>query len=125
MDAIDQFENATKAWQSNLDENMESISNSPLMAKYINDQMMNLDKAFLLDTGLPGRPIYSHAIMSPSKFDSYGSGYFPGIGDILYDYDSLSEEDQKNSLVTLEKHISQLMVVILRAVDHLKDVYKL
>jgi len=123
MDAIDQFENATKTWQSNLDENMESISNSPLMAKYINDQMMNLDKAFLLDTGLPGRPIYSHAIMSPSKFDSYGSGYFPGIGDILYDYDSLSDEDQKNSLVTLEKHISQLMVVILRAVDHLKDVY--
>ena len=30
---------------------METIANSPLMAKYINDQMMNLDKAFLLDTG--------------------------------------------------------------------------
>ena len=125
MEAIDKFENATETWQLQLEDNMETIINSPFMAKYINDQMMNLDKAFLIGTGLPGRPVYSHAIMSPSKFDSYGSGYFPGIGDILYDYDTQSEEQQKVSLVTLKKHVDQLMVVILRAVDHLKEIYKL
>ena len=59
------------------------------------------------------------------KFDSYGSGYFPGIGDLLYDFDNQTEEEQKIRLVTLKKHVSQLMVVILRAVDHLKEVYRL
>ena len=78
-----------------------------------------------LKIGLPGRPIYSHAIMSPAKFDSYGSGYFPGIGDLLYDYETLTEDEKKVRVVTLKKHVSQLMVVILRAVDYLKEVYLL
>ena len=95
------------------------------MVRYFNDQMMNLDKKFLLDTGLPDRPVYSHAIMSPSKFDSYGSGYFPGISDILYDFDTLSEDEKQIKIVKLKKHVSDLMVAILRAVDHLKDVYRL
>ena len=95
------------------------------MAKYVNDQMMNLDKAFLLQTGLPGRPIYSHAIMSPAEFDRYGSGYFPGIGDQLYDFDTQTDDEKQKRLKILKKHVSQLMIVILRAVDHLKDVYRL
>merc|ERR1719400_1696355 len=125
LEAINKFENATIKWEADLADNMDTIMNSPFMAKYINDQMMNLDKTFLLDTGLPGRPVYSHAIMSPAKFDSYGSGYFPGIGDLLYDFDTLTEEEKKVRVVTLKKHVSQLMVVILRAVDYLKEVYLL
>ena len=56
-----------------------------------------------LKIGLPGRPVYSHAIMSPAKFDSYGSGYFPGIGDLLYDFDTLTEDEKKVRVVTLKK----------------------
>ena len=96
------------------------------MAKYINDQMMNLDKNFLLNEGLPGRPVYNHAIMSPGKFDSYGSGYFPGISDTLYDLKLAKTEEEKQRLKkVLSKHVSQLMIVILRAVNHLKDIYRL
>ena len=70
-------------------------------------------------------PTYSHAIMSPAKFDSYGSGYFPGIGDQLYDFDAQTEDEKNRRLKILRKHVSQLMIVILRAVDHLKEVYRL
>ena len=63
-----------------------------------------------LKIGLPGRPVYSHAIMSPAKFDSYGSGYFPGIGDLLYDFDTLTEDEKKLRVVALKKHVSQLIV---------------
>ncbi len=35
----------------------EAESN-PLLARALNDQMMMLDRAFLLDKGLPGRPEY-------------------------------------------------------------------
>ena len=125
LEAFDKFENATIEFNRKLLEDYDEIVQSPLMAKYINDQMMNLDKAFLLQNGLPGRPIYSHAIMSPAKFDSYGSGYFPGIGDTLYDFDTQSEEEKRARIVTLKQHVSQLMIVILRAVNHLKDIYRL
>ena len=72
-----------------------------------------------------GRLLPSVVIMSPAKFDLYGSGYFPGIGDLLSDYETLTEDEKKVRVVTLKKHVSQLMVVILRAVDHLKEVYLL
>ena len=104
---------------------MEELQNHPLLAKAINDQMMNLDKNFLLDVGLPGRPIYSHAIMSPSQFDSYGSGYFPGISDTLYDFDSQDQTEQERRKAVLKKHLSDLMIVILRACDHLKPLDRL
>ena len=51
IEAINKFENATIKWEADLAESMNTILNSPFMAKYINDQMMNLDKTFLLDTG--------------------------------------------------------------------------
>ena len=51
IEAINKFENATIKWEADLAENMDTIMNTPFMAKYINDQMMNLDKTFLLDTG--------------------------------------------------------------------------
>ena len=39
---------------------------------------MKLDRVFLLPQGLPDRPLYRHAIISPSKYDSYSAGSFPG-----------------------------------------------
>ena len=70
-----------------------------------------------LKIGLPGRPVYSHAIMSPAKFDSYGSGYFPGIGDLLYDFDTLTEDEKKLRVVALKKHVSQLPTCLQHVVN--------
>lgn len=125
ISAMDKFQNATEDWNQMFQEQLEIIQNDPFIAKAINDQMMNLDKVFLLKEGLPGRPIYSHAIISPAKYDSYGSGIFPGIGDYLYDFDLQDEEEQLKRKEILKKHVSQLMIVLLRAVDHLKEVYRM
>ena len=125
LSALDTFQNATENWTERFEEDLEELQNHPLLAKAINDQMMNLDKNFLLDVGLPGRPIYSHAIMSPSQFDSYGSGYFPGISDTLYDFDSQDQTEQERRKAVLKKHLSDLMIVILRACDHLKPLDRL
>ena len=68
LEAITKFENATDDWHARLSMDLGDIEQQPLMAKYINDQMMNLDKTFLLQTGLPERPIYRHVAMSSLDF---------------------------------------------------------
>ena len=56
VEAIDGFVNSTIDWQKKLDEVLGSDQPDPLMAKYFNDQMIKLDRAFLLSKGLPGMP---------------------------------------------------------------------
>jgi hypothetical protein len=124
IDAIDKFENSTRDFHTWLDSKKLEIKDNPMMAKYINDQMMNLDKKFLMDEGLPGS-IYNHAIISPGKFNSYGSGYFPGISDHIYNFDSQTDAEKERRVKILRKHVSDLMIIILRAVDHLKEIYLL
>jgi hypothetical protein len=38
----------------------------------LNDQLMMLERVFLLPRGLPGRPDVRHALFSPANFDAYG-----------------------------------------------------
>jgi hypothetical protein len=38
----------------------------------LNDQLMMLERVFLLPKGLPGRPDVRHALFSPANFDAYG-----------------------------------------------------
>ena len=75
---IEDYKDSTLKWSERFNNSLSEIQSSPLLIKAINDQMMNLDKYFLLKDGIPGRSIYSHAIISPSNFNAYGSGYFPG-----------------------------------------------
>ena len=75
---MEEFKKSATDWHIRFNESLSEITSKPFMAKAMNDQMMNLDKMFLLKDGLPGRKVYSHAIISPSNFNSYGSGYFPG-----------------------------------------------
>lgn len=125
VEAIEKFNNATTEWNSRYIELYEDAKKSPFLARQFNDQMMNLDKNFLLADGLPARPIYSHAIMSPSQFNVYGSGYFPGIADTLYDFDNQLPEEKERRKKVLEKHVSDLMIVILRAANHLHEIHRL
>ena len=40
--------------------------------RMLNDQIMLLERTFLLPQGLPGRSYHRHAIFSPAKFNIYG-----------------------------------------------------
>ncbi|XP_023326545.1 N-acetylated-alpha-linked acidic dipeptidase-like protein [Eurytemora carolleeae] len=97
-------------------------TSNPLTARVVNDQIRGFEKTFLLNPGLPDRLQYRHAIIAPSKFDAYGGSAFPGIGDLLYGLDELSETDRTAQIKKLKRHISDLMIVVDRAGKYLRPV---
>lgn len=115
---IDLFVAKANNWQQNYENT--NITMDPMAAKFFNDQMAKLDQSFLLPNGLPGRPGFKHAIISPSMFDSYGSSIFPGISDLLHDYENLNSTQQVARVDELNRHVSDLRVVIKRAGDFLQ-----
>ncbi|CAH1773061.1 unnamed protein product, partial [Owenia fusiformis] len=50
-----------------------------------NDQVMLLSRAFILPSGLPGRPQLKNLLLSPSSYNTYGSSLFPGLSDTIYE----------------------------------------
>lgn len=108
LDSINNFETISKTWTTKLSQ----ISTTDFMTmRRLNDQVMKIDQTLLLYEGLPGRPSLRHGIISPSKFNSYGSSIFPGIHDLLH----------LNNVTLLEKHLSDLMILINGVADFLKD----
>ena len=49
----------------------------------INKQMLAVEKALLIETGIPGRPWYRHVLFAPHPDKGYGSEDFPTINDPL------------------------------------------
>ncbi len=56
--SMDVFANSTKNWSAMLDDFVASNEPDPLKAKYINDQMVKLDKNFLLTNGIPEQTMF-------------------------------------------------------------------
>ena len=48
-----------------------------------------------------------------------------GLVDNLHNFENLTPEEKEARKQLLEKHVSQLGVILLRAVDFLKEVYQL
>ena len=120
IEQINAFSDTSRQWEASLD--IESAKKNPLKARILNSQMTHLDRLFLMPQGLPGRALYRHAIISPSKYDSYGSSVFPGISDLLHGIDALSGAELDARVEQLKRHVSDLMVVIKAAENYLKDV---
>lgn len=113
------FRDSVVAWK----EYVKGLDTSnPMTLRYVNDQMMGFEKTLLLSEGLPDRTQYRHAVIAPSLFDAYGGSAFPGLGDLLYNIDILGEEDRATRIKTLKKHVSDLMIVAMRAAEFLRPV---
>jgi N-acetylated-alpha-linked acidic dipeptidase len=54
-----------------------------LRVRSVNDRLMGIDRALLLDEGLPGRSWYKHSVSSPSLVDAYSATAFPGVSDAV------------------------------------------
>ena len=65
VESLTQFKSVLETWTGDLPEDR-------LRLRMKNDQLMMLERIFLLPEGLPGRKNYRHALFSPSKFNSYG-----------------------------------------------------
>ena len=111
--AISDFEMATTKFMAKLKDVKKS--QNPLEHRIVNDQMMQLEKVFLMPAGLPGRPESRNAIFAPAKFNSYAGSAFPGISDLLHEIDDLGEEAKSARWKEIRRHVSDLMIMIQEA----------
>ena len=90
--------------------------------KMINDQMMQLERVFLMDGGLPERQETRHAVFAPSKFNKYSGNGFPAISDLLYEFEKLEfgSPGHKKRVNLLKRHVSDLMIMTKAATRFLK-----
>jgi hypothetical protein len=72
LDKLNRFRARAQLWIRRRDQLAAAASPGPLEQRALNDQLMMLERVFLLEEGLPGRPDVRHALFSPAKFDLYG-----------------------------------------------------
>ena len=120
--AIDEFEVQSKNFMDELKTQHSSITSDPFKLKMINDQMMQLERIFIMDGGLPERPDTRHAIFAPSRFNKYSGNGFPAISDLLYEFEKLTigSPDHKKRVNLLKRHVSDLMIMTKAATRFLK-----
>ncbi len=121
---IDSFDEAVKQWRGRFNMMLlNATSLDPILARRLNDEAMKVDRAFIMPKGLPGNPQNLHAIISPSQFNSYGAGVFPGITDLLHNFDQLpvGSAEYERRVKDLKIHVSDLMIVIKQARDFLTE----
>ena len=120
--AIDEFEVQSTNFMEVLKDQYSSITSDPFKLKMINDQMMQLERIFLMDGGLPERPDTRHAVFAPSRFNKYSGNGFPAISDLLYEFEKLTIDspDHKKRVNLLKRHVSDLMIMTKAATRFLK-----
>lgn len=59
--------------------------NADLVAemKIVNNKYKQLERQFLFDEGLDGRPVFKHAIFAPGLWTGYAGAVFPGLAESL------------------------------------------
>ena len=77
----------------------------------LNDQMIQVERAFIYSYGLPGRQLVRHVAFAPSQYNLYGSSSFPGISDVLFNVNKTGEWEE------VERQISIAAQAVLSAVD--------
>ncbi|TRY76729.1 hypothetical protein TCAL_09217 [Tigriopus californicus] len=117
VQAIDEFETAVKDFVTRL---RELDTSNELQTRQINDQMMQLERVFIMPRGLPGRPDARHAIFAPAKFNSYGGSAFPGISDLIHEIEKLQGKALAQRWEQIKRHVSDLMILVRNAADFLK-----
>ncbi|XP_076052374.1 putative N-acetylated-alpha-linked acidic dipeptidase [Oratosquilla oratoria] len=78
---IGRFEDTAKNFNSRIADT-EKIS--PLVARQLNDQLMQLEKCYIDSEGLPQRPHLKNAMFGPDSFNQYNGWLAPGLRDALW-----------------------------------------
>lgn len=92
----------------------------PFVVRRINDQLMQLDRAFLDPAGLPGRKLKRHILFADSTIDNYSGSSFPGLSDALVEISLGKNTTEQREIV--KKHFSVVLFTIQSAAGTLKDV---
>jgi N-acetylated-alpha-linked acidic dipeptidase len=65
----------------------------------VNDALMRVERAFLIEGGLPGRPFFRHAVCAPGLTTGYASWPMPGIRQAIEEGDQALLDEQSPILV--------------------------
>ncbi|XP_046552048.1 N-acetylated-alpha-linked acidic dipeptidase 2-like [Haliotis rubra] len=91
----------------------------PLSVRRINDQLLQLERAFLDPNGIPGRSYFRHILFAPSSVNSYAGSSFPGLTDLLFEIDK--SEDPAKQWERVKQHFSVILFTIQSAAATLRD----
>ncbi|XP_038076194.1 N-acetylated-alpha-linked acidic dipeptidase 2-like isoform X2 [Patiria miniata] len=92
-----------------------------LMAlRRVNDQLMQLERAFIDPLGLPDRKFLRHIVFAPSSKNYYAADAFPGIVDAMYRIDEALDQDARWDIV--KQQMAVTTHAIQSAVSTLQDV---
>ena len=105
-----------------LNEKEEEIRSDPLKHRMINDQLLQMEKVFFKDGGIPFRDETRHAIFAPSKFNIYEGGAFTATSDLLYEHDTLAQDtlEYNKRWDLIKRHVSDLMSMTQNAARYLQ-----
>ncbi|KAK3712657.1 hypothetical protein RRG08_058560 [Elysia crispata] len=94
--------------------------NNPYAVRRMNDQILLLEKAFLISEGLPTRPSKKHILFAENSNDAYAESTFPGLVDLLFKIDSAPGSAERWERV--KRHFSAILHTIQTAGATLRDV---
>jgi N-acetylated-alpha-linked acidic dipeptidase len=73
------FAQSAKALQAGLARAVARNSLAPGQADEANRALIDVERAFLIERGLPGRPWFRHAFYAPGVYTGYSAVIFPGV----------------------------------------------
>ena len=84
--------------------------------RMLNDQMMNMERAFIWPFGLPGRILARHVLFAPQMHNRYRSATFPGITDALFDIDRTNNwklvKEQVSIAITCVREAAKILLAM-------------
>lgn len=113
--AVEKFYDTAKTFSTareKVEEKLEKYEETSFAElRRLNDQMIQVERAFIHPYGLPERRLVRHVIFAPSKYNLYGASNFPGVSDILF------KLDETKDYAGVDRQISIARQAILGAVD--------
>ncbi|XP_071484102.1 putative N-acetylated-alpha-linked acidic dipeptidase [Diadema antillarum] len=118
--ALSNFTTAAEDFENRL---QEIDQNDPLVVRQVNDQMIQLERAFIDPAGLPDRKWLRHVVFAPSSVNYYAGDAFPALVDALYQIDD--DPDQVTRWKAVEQQMAIIAFTIQSASSTLTDVTQL
>ncbi|XP_041468026.1 N-acetylated-alpha-linked acidic dipeptidase 2-like [Lytechinus variegatus] len=92
----------------------------PIAVRRVNDQMMQLERAFIDPAGLPDRKWLRHVVFAPSSVNYYAGDAFPALVDAMYQIDD--DIDQVTRWNAVREQMAIIAFTIQSAASTLTDV---
>ncbi|XP_069494506.1 N-acetylated-alpha-linked acidic dipeptidase 2-like [Ambystoma mexicanum] len=92
---------------------------NPLEVRRVNDQLMQLERAFIDPLGTARDLMHRHIIYAPNQKNIYASSRFPGLSNALFDIEN--DEQQMWRWEQVKKEVSIIVFTIRSAASTLRD----